>query len=666
MSAPSVTAVAPIELPVSVSRQAFSCRHHVEVDGRYVSMRSYGALSARRVLFCLPGLLETQKVFHPLYSLADRDSDCLIVTMDYCGRGESGPLPSGARYRMSTYVTDVKAVLARIQRQPDGAPRQVTMVGHSMGGLIAMQVAQDPDARVSSLILNDVGTTLEWWGIYAVLARIRGRANTSEIAAELDVHPAVLRDVQDPLHLDVPYESDLWGVRFERLVAAFNGAIGLIHSESSPVCNRTIASLTKSAIPRLNVFTVAGDMHPVPWTEQALGWLGSIIGLRPREQPLVNLEESGGLIGPTGTQSASMLQSGPKPEVTAHPSEREALPSHHPYGSPPLSAEDRRTRSSSRPNSGSEARISPRPQTALVTGATSGIGLAVSRLLARAGWRVIVCGRNAVTTHAAVRRLSEEAGCDLLEGLVIELSDLDSVAAACESLTISGAPIDILINNAGCAGVRGTTLSGFEYNFGVHHVGHFALTIGLWPLLRIRPGARVVTVTSRAHRWVRNWTWDELYDPTSSLTGIVEYARSKLANILFASELARRTVGFGITSFSVHPGVLDTGIWRRLPRWLQAVNRLRLGNVRQGADEVLHCALNAPAFESGSYFSDKTVCEPSSLATNASLAQELWQRSLFWLERYPLLLDSGTELVHAVRSESTSEARGPEVERPRP
>jgi NAD(P)-dependent dehydrogenase (short-subunit alcohol dehydrogenase family) len=233
-------------------------------------------------------------------------------------------------------------------------------------------------------------------------------------------------------------------------------------------------------------------------------------------------------------------------------------------------------------------------------------------------------------------------------------------------LTISGAPIDILINNAGCAGVRGKTLSGFEYNFGVHHVGHFALTIGLWPLLRIRPGARVVTVTSRAHRWVRNWTWDELYDPTSSLTGIVEYGRSKLANILFASELARRTVGFGIASYSVHPGVLDTGIWRRLPRWLQAVNRLRLGNARQGADEVLHCALNAPACESGSYFSDKTVCEPSPLATDASLAQELWQRSLFWLERYPFLLDSGTELVHAVRPVSTSEARCREVGLPRP
>lgn len=657
MNVASVPIAARLDATGSARTPAIACRHHVEVDGRHVSMRSYGALSASRVILCLPGLLETQKVFTPLHSLADRDRDCLIVTMDYCGRGESGPLPSGARYRMSSYVMDAMAVLSTVRRWLGGGLRQTSLLGHSMGGLIAMQIAKDPEARISSLILNDIGTTLEWWGIYAVLARIRGHPRISEIATELDVQPEVLRDVLNPLHLDLPYESDLWGVRFERLVASFDGVVGLLHSQCSPVCNGTVAALTKSVIPQLEICAVDGDTHPVPWNEPTIEWLARVIGLSECD-PL--LSESGPSTAPTGRWGSTSTI-----EIEASPANRSSTamtafngsPKAHPHTGPRVPSDNQSSNPAFQREPGSSAYQARQLQTALITGATSGIGQVVSELLARAGWRVMVCGRTPASTEGAVARLSTEVGAGRVEGVVLELSDLASVASACERLILNGAPIDVLINNAGCAGIRGRTRSGFEYNFGVHHVGHFALTVGLWPLLRIRPGARIVTVASRAHRWVRRWTWDELHKPTSSLTGVVEYGRSKLANILFASELARRAAGFGVTSYSVHPGVLDTGIWRRLPRCLQAVNRLRLGPVERGADAVLHCALHARECDSGSYFNGTTLCEASELGADAALAGELWQRSVFWLERVPVLLDSGIELVHETQPQSTSDSR---------
>ena len=140
--------------------------------------------------------------------------------------------------------------------------------------------------------------------------------------------------------------------------------------------------------------------------------------------------------------------------------------------------------------------------------------------------------------------------------------------------------------------------------------------------------ARVVTVASRAHQWAPGLDWDDLRRPTRSLTGVREYMVSKLANVLFSAELGRQLAGSGVSSYAVHPGVVDTEIWRQVPRLLRPLLKLRgLRDPEQGAQTTLYCALQAPQHETGRYYADSALKTPSGLAQDQRLAVELWRFS---------------------------------------
>jgi NAD(P)-dependent dehydrogenase (short-subunit alcohol dehydrogenase family) len=195
-------------------------------------------------------------------------------------------------------------------------------------------------------------------------------------------------------------------------------------------------------------------------------------------------------------------------------------------------------------------------------------------------------------------------------------------------------PLHLLINNAGVAGLRGLTQDGFEMTFGINHLGHFLLTQLLLPNLQSSGPSRVVTVSSRAHKRTAGIDWDALRRPTSSWTGINEYAVSKLANLLFSAELAKRVQGTSVSTYSLHPGVVDTEIWRALPDWARPLLRLRgFLTPEQGALTTLHCALHAPQQESGLYYSDSQPKQPAALGQNSELAAELWKRSEAWVNQ---------------------------------
>jgi len=144
--------------------------------------------------------------------------------------------------------------------------------------------------------------------------------------------------------------------------------------------------------------------------------------------------------------------------------------------------------------------------------------------------------------------------------------------------------------------------------------------------------ARVVTVSSRAHKRTPGIDWAALRQPTRTLTGVREYAVSKLANLLFSAELARRLQGTQVSCYSLHPGVVDTEIWRALPNWARPLLRLRgLLTPEEGARTTLHCALHAPHTESGLYYADCKPVRPSALGQDVDLAKALWARSEAWL-----------------------------------
>jgi retinol dehydrogenase-12 len=270
-------------------------------------------------------------------------------------------------------------------------------------------------------------------------------------------------------------------------------------------------------------------------------------------------------------------------------------------------------------------------RTFLITGANTGIGKETARALAHRGGRVLLACRSAENGRRAIDEIAGATGNEQLELLSLDLGDLVSVRACADGVLARGEPLHVLINNAGVAGGRGMTASGFELAFGTNHIGPFLLTSLLLDRLRESAPARIVNVASGAHFGATGIDFQAVRSPTRSVTGMREYSVSKLANVLHAQELARRLDGTGVTTYSLHPGVIASDIWRRVPRPVRGVMKLRMDSPEQGARTSLYCA-TAPelAGESGRYYDDCAVTQPGKAVT-ASLAGELWQRSADWV-----------------------------------
>jgi NAD(P)-dependent dehydrogenase (short-subunit alcohol dehydrogenase family) len=269
-------------------------------------------------------------------------------------------------------------------------------------------------------------------------------------------------------------------------------------------------------------------------------------------------------------------------------------------------------------------------RTFLVTGANTGIGKETARALSARGARVFVACRSQENGRRAIDEIARETGRRSLELLSLDLGDLDSVRRCAEAFLAAGEPLHVLINNAGVAGGRGMTTSGFERTFGTNHVGPFLLTSLLLDRLRASAPARIVNVSSIAHYEAPGIDWEAVRRPTKSLTGMPEYRVSKLANVLHAQELARRLDGTGVTTYALHPGVIASDIWRRVPWPVRPLMKRRMDTPEHGARTSLYCA-TAPelAAESGQYYDD---CRrtPAAAAATAALGAELWRRSSDW------------------------------------
>lgn len=269
---------------------------------------------------------------------------------------------------------------------------------------------------------------------------------------------------------------------------------------------------------------------------------------------------------------------------------------------------------------------------ALVTGANTGIGRVTALELARLGAKVFLACRSRERTQPVLNEILAGRHAAAPEWLPLELSDLESVRACAQAFLARGLALHLLVNNAGLAGARGLTRSGFELVFGVNHMGHFLLTQLLLGRLRQSAPARIVTVASRAHTRVSGIDWEALRQPTATVLGVKEYGVSKLANVLFSAELGRRLHGSGVSTYSLHPGVVDSNIWRALPRPLRALNRLRLISTEAGASTTLHCCLSVTAGkETGLYYSEGRPRPPSAAGQNVALAEDLFRRSEAWL-----------------------------------
>ncbi len=279
-------------------------------------------------------------------------------------------------------------------------------------------------------------------------------------------------------------------------------------------------------------------------------------------------------------------------------------------------------------------------RTALVTGATSGLGLVSAAALAAAGARVLVGARDA---ERGKRALESVPGGEVVE---LDLADLESVRrAAADVRERTGDALALLLNNAGVMGLPPSlTTDGFEAQIGTNHLGHAALTWLLMPALRRAGRARVVTVSSLAHRGP-GLDVDDLHFARRPYTGARAYSASKLANLLFSAELDRRlrAAGDDVLAVAAHPGMADTellftSVRRRRGATLlmplaRAVNAVVTQSAERGALPQLYAA-TAPEVRGGEYYGPDGLAETrgrpaparrSAAARDAGLAARLWE-----------------------------------------
>ena len=271
-------------------------------------------------------------------------------------------------------------------------------------------------------------------------------------------------------------------------------------------------------------------------------------------------------------------------------------------------------------------------KTFIVTGANTGIGKITARELARAGAHVFLACRSERKTAEVIDEIKRDVPGAKLEYVHLDLGDLASVRACAEAILARNTPIHGLINNAGLGGQRGLTKDGFELQFGTNHLGHYLFTRLLLDRIKEAGDARIVNVASKSHYRASGIDWDALKQPTRTVSGMREYSQSKLSNVLFTKELARRLEGTGITTYAVHPGVVATDVWRRVPAPVRWVIKRFMITPEDGAQASLRCA-TAPelAGQTGRYYDvGGKETTPNRVADDVELAKTLWTRSAEW------------------------------------
>lgn len=272
----------------------------------------------------------------------------------------------------------------------------------------------------------------------------------------------------------------------------------------------------------------------------------------------------------------------------------------------------------------------------LITGATAGIGRVTAQRLAEAGAHLFLACRSedkARQVIDAIKQRCQEKGCpnEAIEFLKLDLASLDSVRACAAEFLARDLPLHLLINNAGLGGIRGLTQDGFEMHFGVNYLGHFLLTNLLLERIEDSAPARIINVASKAHYMPDELDFDILHRSTKTVSGMPEYGVSKLGNVLFSAELARRLGDSDVHTYALHPGVVASDIWRRIPWPFRSIVKLFMISEDEGAQTTLYCATSdAVADDTGLYYDSCKPKYPSRLAQEEALAKELWAKSEAW------------------------------------
>ncbi len=269
-------------------------------------------------------------------------------------------------------------------------------------------------------------------------------------------------------------------------------------------------------------------------------------------------------------------------------------------------------------------------RTCVITGGTSGIGEATAIALAERGADIALVCRSKERGEATRKRIAERSGRDTTRLFLGNMERLDDMRRVGAELSQALPRIDVLLNNAGVTMLRREeTPDGFETTFGVNHLAPFVLTHALLPKILETPGARIVNVASDAHKFAR-FDLDDLQSK-GSYSSMRVYGASKLCNILFTRELARRLEGRDIGVYCLHPGAVATNLGANnggIAKILLPVLALFFRTPEQGARASIHlCGASSIDAPNGSYFVDEHEGRLTRLARNDEVARKLWAES---------------------------------------
>jgi retinol dehydrogenase-14 len=269
-------------------------------------------------------------------------------------------------------------------------------------------------------------------------------------------------------------------------------------------------------------------------------------------------------------------------------------------------------------------------KTVMITGATSGIGLEASVKLAAMGAELVLVGRSRERLDASIAQVKERGKSEKVSGLLCDFEELAQIRKLAADFEAKHDRLHVLINNAGLVSdTRRLSKDGYELTFAVNHLGYFLLTTLLLDVICASAPARIVNVASVGHKR-GDMNFDDLMMEKDYFI-MKAYGRSKLANIMFTRELARRLEGKDVTVNALHPGGVATNIWTGAPWYgkpLIAIAKLFMDTPEEGGDRIVYLAESDDVLgKTGGYYEKNRLTEPSELAQDAAVAKKLWEKS---------------------------------------
>lgn len=263
----------------------------------------------------------------------------------------------------------------------------------------------------------------------------------------------------------------------------------------------------------------------------------------------------------------------------------------------------------------------------MVTGATSGIGKVASRALAQMGATVIIVGRNPEKSENTVKQIRRETGNPAVEFMLADLSSQKEIRQLAQDFKKRYDRLHVLVNNAGSIFLaHRESVDGIEMTFALNHLGYFLLTNLLIDALQASAPSRIINVSALLHKWAKI-NFDDLQNRKMYI-GVRAYPQSKLCNLYFTYELARRMEGTGVTANALHPGVVATNLGvndNRFGRVMRRLINFALINPEEGAQTIIYLAASPDAQTvTGKYFVKQKAVSSSQASYNQAVASRLW------------------------------------------